>query len=51
MPNEPNLGQSQIPLNHNENNELQRKMQIGHLVKTNPNEANQTQFPTYDNQR
>jgi hypothetical protein len=24
----------------NKNNELQRKMQIGHLVKTNPNKAN-----------
>jgi hypothetical protein len=26
--------------NRNFNNELQRKMQIGHLVKTNPNKAN-----------
>jgi len=40
MRNEPNLGQSQIVLNLNENNKLQRKNEIGHLVKTNPNEAN-----------
>jgi hypothetical protein len=26
--------------NHSYHNELQRKKQIGHLVKTNPNEAN-----------
>jgi hypothetical protein len=26
--------------NINKNNELQRKMHIGHLVKTNPNKAN-----------
>jgi hypothetical protein len=26
--------------NINNNNELQRKTQIGHLVKTNPNKAN-----------
>ncbi len=26
--------------NHNFNNELQRKNEIGHLVKTNPNEPN-----------
>ena len=40
MQNKANLGQSQILYNINENNQLQRKMQIGHLVKTNPNEAN-----------
>jgi hypothetical protein len=28
--------------NPNFNNELQRKMRIGHLVKTNPNKANFT---------
>ena len=26
--------------NRNVNNELQRKIEIGHLVKTNPNKAN-----------
>jgi hypothetical protein len=40
MQNKANLGQSQIVYNLNENNELQQKMQIGHLVKTNPNKAN-----------
>ena len=40
MQNKPNLGQSQISYNTNENNQLQRKIQIGHLVKTNPNKAN-----------
>ncbi|MFA5251212.1 MAG: hypothetical protein WC454_01330 [Phycisphaerae bacterium] len=40
MQNEPNLGQSQISDNSNENNQLQRKIQLGHLVKTNPNKAN-----------
>ena len=40
MRNEPNLGQSQIVLNHSKNNGLQRKNEIGHLVKTNPNKAN-----------
>jgi len=29
--------------NLNKNNELQQKMDNGHLVKTNPNEPNQTQ--------
>jgi hypothetical protein len=29
------------------NNELQRKMQNGHLVKTNPNKANFTQWIHY----
>ncbi|MDD5063340.1 MAG: hypothetical protein PHQ35_01090 [Phycisphaerae bacterium] len=40
MQNEPNLGQSQISYNTSENNRLYRKIQIGHLVKTNPNEPN-----------
>ena len=40
MRNEPNLGQSQIVINGGISNELRRKNQIGHLVKTNPNEAN-----------
>jgi hypothetical protein len=30
--------------NLNGNNELQRKMQNGHLVKTNPNKANFTRY-------
>jgi hypothetical protein len=40
MRNEPNLGQSQIILNGSINNGLRRKNEIGHLVKTNPNEPN-----------
>jgi hypothetical protein len=41
--------QSQFPkksnvYNLNENNELQRKNEIGHLVKTNPNKANFTRY-------
>jgi len=40
MRNEPKLGQSQIVYNGSVNNELQRKIEIGHLVKTNPNEPN-----------
>ena len=39
MQNEPNLGQSQIVYNGSINKQLQRKNEIGHLVKTNPNEA------------
>jgi hypothetical protein len=42
MQNKPNLGQSQISYKPNENNKLQRKIEIGHLVKTNPNKANFT---------
>jgi hypothetical protein len=40
MRNEPNLEQSQIVYKLNENNRLQRKIENGHLVKTNPNKAN-----------
>jgi hypothetical protein len=40
MRNKANLGQSQIVHNVNKNNELQRKNENGHLVKTNPIKPN-----------
>ncbi len=40
MQNKANLGQSQISDKSNENKQLQQKIQIGHLVETNPNEPN-----------
>jgi hypothetical protein len=40
MPNKANLGQSQISDKPNENKELQQKIEIGHLVKTNPIKPN-----------
>jgi hypothetical protein len=47
MRNEPNLGQSQIVYNPNLNNGLQRKIDIGHLVKTNPNEPKFTRHSVW----
>ena len=40
MRNEPNFTKSQIVYNAGINKELQRKIDDGHLVKTNPNEPN-----------
>jgi len=40
MQNKPNLGQCQISYNSNTKKQLQQKMRIRHLVKTNPNKPN-----------